>query len=117
MVFQSLRAAEELAKHGVSVAVWDMHTIKPIDKDAIKNAASKTSLIVSVEEHNMLGGLGSAIAECLSSYENSPRLLTLGIQDCFLKPGNYEFMLQQSGLTPDSIKTQILSALNSNTRQ
>ena len=110
-VFQCLQASDILRKNGISVSVWDMHTIKPIDKVAIEKAASSTSLIVGVEEHNILGGLSSAIAEYLYSRGNSPPLLSLGIQDIFLKPGNYQYMLEQSGLTPEGISTNILNAL------
>ena len=112
MVFQSLVASDFLAKHGVSAAVWDMHTIKPFDEKAVKMAASKTPLLVGVEEHNIIGGLSSAIAECLSSFRNNTKFLPIGVNNVFLKPGNYEYMLEQSGLNPEGISSKILDALD-----
>ena len=112
MVFQSLVVADLLSNHGLSASVWDMHTIKPIDESAVKMAASQTPLIVGVEEHNIIGGLSSAIAECLSTYKNDTKFIPIGVRDVFLKPGNYEYMLKQSGLDPESISSKILGALN-----
>ena len=112
MVFQSLVASDLLAKHGVSAAVLDMHTIKPFDEKAVKTAASKTPLLVGVEEHNIIGGLSSAIAECLSSFRNNTKFLPIGVNNLFLKPGNYEYMLEQSGLNPEGISSKILDALD-----
>jgi transketolase len=112
MVFQSLIVADLLSNHGLSAAVWDMHTIKPIDESAVKKAASQTPLIVGVEEHNIIGGLSSAIAECLCTYKNDTKFLPIGVRDVFLKPGNYEYMLKQSGLDPESISSKILGALD-----
>ena len=111
MVAQSLIVAEKLAEHNVSASVWDMHTIKPIDKLALRKAALNTPLIVSIEEHNIFGGLSSAIAENICAYKNPPQLLAIGIEDSFLEPGSYEHMLHQAGLTPDSITDKILNAL------
>jgi len=112
VVFQSLAAADLLAKFGVSTSVWDMHTIKPLDENAVKIAASETSLIVGVEEHNVMGGLSSAISECLSGYRNNTKFVPIGVNDVFLKPGSYDYMLRQSGLDPESISSKILGALN-----
>ena len=112
VVFQSLAAADLLAKIGVSTSVWDMHTIKPLDENAVKIAASETSLIVGVEEHNVMGGLSSAISECLSGYRNNTKFVPIGVNDVFLKPGSYDYMLRQSGLDPESISSKILGALN-----
>ena len=84
-----------------------MHTIKPIDKLAIKEACD-TSLIVSVEEHNVIGGLGSAISEYKSSLKQSPRQLFLGIKDTYSKGGSYKFLKEKHGLTPEKIVEDIL---------
>lgn len=114
VVHNCLLAAERLAQHGISASVWDMHTIKPIDHIAVRNAALNTNLIVSVEEHNVIGGLYSAIAECLGSERHNSKLLPIGIRDEFLKPGDYGYMLRQAGLTPQRIQETIMVALNSN---
>jgi transketolase len=88
-----------------------MHTIKPIDKAAIEDAVHKNKLIVTVEEHSVIGGLSSAVAECLSSYKNNPSQLAIGINDFFPEPGDYQFMLKQCGLTSEQIAEKILDAL------
>jgi len=111
MVFNSLQAAKILAEKGISASVWDMHTIKPLDEAAVRKAADKNQLIVTVEEHNVFGGLSSAVSEYLSSYKSSPSQLSIGINDFFPKPGEYPFMLKQCGLTPEQIAQNILSSL------
>ncbi len=111
MVFQSLQAAKILSQKGISASVWDMHTLKPIDEAAVRKAADKNKLIVTVEEHNVIGGLSSAVSECLSSYKGNTSQLSIGIEDFFPKPGDYSFMLQQCGLTPEQIAQSILSSL------
>ena len=111
MVYYSLQAAKILRQNGIYANVWDMHTIKPIDKAAIENAVHKNKLIVTVEEHSVTGGLSSAVAECLSSYKNNPSQLVIGINDFFPKPGDYQFMLKQCGLTSEQIAEKILNAL------
>ena len=107
MVFQSLKAAEILEKKSISAKVVNMHTIKPIDKIAIEEAC-KTSLIVSVEEHNILGGLGSAIAEHKSTLNSSTKQIFLGIKDNYSKGGSYKFLQEKHGLTSDKISEEIL---------
>ena len=88
-----------------------MHTIKPIDKVAIKEACN-SELIVSVEEHNVIGGLGSAIAEYKSSLKESPKQLFLGIKDKYSKGGDYKFLKEKHRLTPQKIAEDTLSNLN-----
>ena len=90
MVYQCLEASKILESKKISSKVVNMHTIKPIDKAAVSEAC-KSKLIVSVEEHNIIGGLGSAIAECKASLKESPRQLFLGIKDTYSKGGNYKF--------------------------
>lgn len=104
MVGNALKVAESLAAEGVEAEVLDMHTIKPLDASAIDY---DKKLIVTLEEHNVIGGLGSAVSEVLSSKANHPKLLTVGINDQFLPVGNYQYLLQQAGLDVDSIKNEI----------
>ena len=89
-----------------------MHTIKPIDKDAIKKACEKSNMIVSVEEHNIIGGLGSAISEYKATINNSPKQLTIGINDNYSKGGSYKFLQEKHGLTSDKILESVLKNLN-----
>jgi transketolase len=113
MVYNSLKAAELLKQKGISVSVYDAHTIKPLDEEIVKKCAEKDRLIVTVEEHNVYGGLGSSVAECIAKVKNSTTHLALGVNDVFLHPGDYNFMLKQAGLLPEQIAESILMA-NSN---
>jgi transketolase len=111
MVYNSLQAAKILREKGISTSVWDMHTIKPIDKVAIEGAVRKDKMIVTVEEHSVIGGLSSAVAECVSTFKNNPSQLAIGVDDFFPKPGDYQFMLKQCGLTAEQIAEKILETL------
>ena len=105
-----LQAASILKEKKIQCSVVNMHTIKPIDKSAI-NKACETKLIVSIEEHNVIGGLGSAIAEYKSSLEKSPKQLSLGIKDVYGKGGSYKFLKEKHRLTPEKIVEDILQEL------
>lgn len=108
MVHNSLEAAKILENKKISVKVVNMHTIKPVDKKAIEEALS-SKLIVSVEEHNIVGGLGSSIAEYNSLLKSSPKQLFLGIKDTYSKGGNYKFLLEKHRLTAEKIVDDILN--------
>ena len=86
-VYNSLQAALQLQEKGMDVAVVDMHTIKPIDKDAIIKAAKTTGTIITVEDHNVLGGLGSIVADVLMEAGVPARLKKIGVQDEFISLG------------------------------
>ena len=106
LVQEALEASEKLAKEGVSVRVINIHTIKPIDKDIIIKAAKETGAIVTAEEHSIIGGLGSAVAEVLS--ENFPvKMLRVGINDVFGKSGKPAALLEEYGLTSSNIIEKI----------
>ena len=108
MVYQCLEAAKILETNKISCKVVNMHTIKPIDKLAIEEACN-SSLIVSVEEHNVIGSLGSAISEHKSSLKQSPKQLFLGIKDTYSKGGNYKFLQEKHRLTSEKIVEDIIS--------
>ena len=95
----------------ISAKIINMHTLKPIDKDAVKEACN-CSLVISVEEHNVIGGLGSAIAEYKSTLKKSPKQLFLGIKDTYSKGGNYKFLQEKHRLTPEKIVEDLLLNLN-----
>lgn len=110
MVNEAMMAAEILKESGISVRVIDMHTIKPIDADIIVKAAKETKLIVTAEEHNIIGGLGSAVAEVLS--EKSPqRLIRVGVQDVFGESGKPNELMEKYGLTANHIVAAIKASL------
>lgn len=108
MVGTAMKAADEFAAEGIATAVLDMHTIKPLDAEAID---LNKKLIVTLEEHNIIGGLGGAVAEVLSRYTTHPKLLTLGVDDCFLSVGSYQYLLQQCGLDVETIKNKIINII------
>jgi len=107
MVYNSLQSSKILTKRGISATVIDMHTIKPLDSETIKYKASSSKLIVSIEEHSIIGGLGGAIAEYLSSFHIHPPLLRLGINDRFSHAGDYLYMLERNDLLPEQIAAVI----------
>lgn len=102
LVDEAIKASEELAKEGISARVVDIHTIKPIDKDIIIKAAKETKGIITAEEHNIIGGLGSAVAEVLA--ENYPaKIKRVGINDTFGESGKPDELMKKYGLTADNI--------------
>lgn len=107
MVFPALEAAKLLEKNGMNVSVTDIHTIKPFDRNMIESLDSE-KLIVTVEEHSIIGGLGSTVAEVLSSSQQSLPLLRLGVREGYVKAGDYSYMLEQHGLTAEGIAHKIL---------
>ena len=110
MVQMALKAREIMANEGVSVRVIDMHTIKPLDTELVLKAAKETGCIVTTEEHNIIGGLGGAVAEFLS--ENCPvPLVRHGVNDQFGRSGTAAAVLEAYGLTPEGICEKIREAL------
>ena len=101
-VAESLKAQEELAQKGINIRVVDVHTIKPIDKEMIIKCAKETKHLISIEDHNIIGGLGSAIAEVLTE-EYPAKLTRLGIKDTFGKSGKAEDLMHYFGITSEDI--------------
>ncbi|WP_026476656.1 transketolase family protein [Alkaliphilus transvaalensis] len=102
MVSKAMEAAEKLAVEGINARVVNIHTIKPIDTDMIIKAAKETGAIVTVEEHNVIGGLGSAVAEVLVEHYPAP-MKRIGTQDTFGESGKPDELLEKYGLTADAI--------------
>lgn len=102
MVPQALEARKQLLEEGINVRVINIHTIKPIDEEIIIKAAKETGFIVTAEEHNIIGGLGSAVAEVLSEKYPVP-MSRVGVQDCFGKSGTPKDLLKEYGLTAQDI--------------
>lgn len=102
MVHEALKAAKSLEERGIEARVLNLHTIKPIDKELIIKAAEETGAVITAEEHNIIGGLGSAVAEVLS--ENVPvPLKRIGVEDTFGESGKPQELLEKYGLTHDAI--------------
>ena len=104
---KNFQAAEMLSESGLSVAVVNMHTIKPIDFTVIDKACETTKLLVTIEEHSVIGGLGSAVAEYKSTLVNTPPQFTIGIPDTYSKAGEYADLLQTYGLASEQIAENI----------
>lgn len=99
MVKETVKAAELLEEKGISCSVYNMHTIKPLDKKGLNQIFKKHKLIVTVEEHNILGGMGSAVAEYKSTLCNMPKQVFIGFPDSFAEAGSQRFIWEQKGLT------------------
>lgn len=102
MVQEALKARELLAQEGISAAVLDMHTIKPLDEEAVLKAAEKTGCIVTAEEANVLGGLGGAVAEVVSEHRPVP-VIRVGVKDIFGRSGDPYALLERYGLTAKDV--------------
>lgn len=106
-VKEALDAKKELKEKNIDVRVVDIHTIKPIDKDLIIKCAKETERIITVEDHSIIGGLGSAVCEVLS--ENYPKKVTrMGIEDTFGRSGKAESLMKYFGIDKDAIVEEIL---------
>ena len=110
LVHAALVAAEELAQEGIEAAVIDCHTVKPLDEGAIEQAARKCGAIVSIEEHQVIGGLGGAVSECLARRTPVP-MEFVGIQDRFGESGGAAELLARYGLDKEAIKKAARQAI------
>ena len=95
-----------LEKDGISAEVINIHTIKPIDEELVVASATKTKKVVTVEEHSVIGGLGSAVCETLSKKAPTP-VKTIGVQDCFGESGPAVALLEKYGLNAEGIYASV----------
>lgn len=110
MVYEAMNAAEALSKEGISVRVIDLHTVKPLDEEAVILAARETGCIVTAEEHQVHGGMGSAVAECLAV--NCPVPMEMvGVQDSFGESGQPQELMDKYGLNQENIEAKIRAVL------
>lgn len=112
MVYESLEAAKALEAQGVSATVVNMHTIKPLDTAVLDKAIASSKLIVTVEEHSVIGGLGSAVAEYKTAFRNAPPQLIIGLPDKFGKTADYKYLLNLYGLVGEQIAQKVLAYQN-----
>ena len=110
MVHQALKAAELLEGDGVSAEVVDMHTIQPLDVEAVSRAAGR-KLIVTVEEHSVVGGLGSAVAEQLARLPRHPRLVRVGHEGRYPLAGSYADLIRSDGLDAEGIRGRVVEQI------
>ena len=98
----AVKAAEKLAEDGISARVLDMHTLKPLDKDAVQKCIHEIGKVVTIEDHNILNGLGSAVSEVVA--ENGKGMVRrIGIQDKFGESAPYERLLEKNGITVEAV--------------
>jgi transketolase len=112
MVYESLQASKILDGNGISTKVINMHTLKPLDTEELEKVISTSKVIVSVEEHSVIGGLGSAIAEYKTKFSNSPPHLILGLPDNFGKTAEYRYLLDKYRLVGEKIAADITEFVN-----
>lgn len=110
MVNEALKAADILASEGIHARVINMATIKPLDEELVIRAAKETGTILTAEEHNIIGGLGSAVAECLAEHYPAP-LTRVGVNDEFGRSGNAWELLRLFGLTAENIAEKARQAV------
>ena len=108
MVNNAVKAAKIMKEQGLNPSVYDFHTIKPIDKEILDEIFANNKLIVTIEEHNIIGGLGSAVAEYKATKANTPRQIFIGVPDAYSKCGGQKFVWEQLGLTEEKIAQKIV---------
>jgi len=111
IVYDTLRAAEELEKLGIRPTVLNMHTIKPLDKEALERYLDYKA-VFTIEEHSIIGGLGGAVAEYYATRERHPRLIRIGVEDRFSEPGEQGYVKRINGLDAEGIAERIKKELN-----
>lgn len=111
MVAESIEAAKQLEAEGIDARVINIHTIKPLDKDIICKAAAETGLIVTVEEHSVIGGLGSAVAEAVTECNPVP-VIKIGVNDEYGHSGPAVDLLKEFGLCADNIASTVKKAVS-----
>ena len=108
MVGEARVAVDRLKKENINLALFNFHTLKPIDNAALESISKKYKIIITIEEHNIIGGLGSAVSEFLARSNNNVRQITLGINDNYNITGEYEDILDKAGLSSDKIFLRLL---------
>jgi transketolase len=113
LLAEALKAADILEKEGIAARVLSMHTVKPLDREAVLAAARETRAVITIEENTVIGGLGSAVAEVLSETDGSPPLRRLGISDSFVEvAGSRPYILSRCGLSAEGIVKSVREVLH-----
>jgi len=112
LVNECVRAARLLSKNGISAGVINLSVLNPVNADIIAEECCKYKLVITAEEHNIVGGIGSIVAEALAALAVHPRLVRLGAADNNKIVGNYSYMLEKSGLTANAIAERAVREYN-----
>jgi transketolase len=110
-VSRVLAASVQLAEQGVTATVVHVPCIKPLDEDALRDSVAGHDLVVTVEEHSVVGGLGGLVAETLTAIGPSPRIERIGLNDVWGESAGNDFMLTKHGLSPELMSQRVLSVL------
>ena len=110
MVYEAVQASDELRKEGINAGVINIHTIKPLDKELICKAAEDSGILMTVEEHSIIGGLGSAVAEAVTECYPVP-VIKIGVNDEYGYSGPATELLKKFGLCKENIIAQVKKAL------
>ena len=108
MVNLAKSVRSKLLENKIEAEIINVHTIKPIDKETILNTANSKKLLISIEEHSTVGGLGTAISEVISKIDIKSKLIYFGLNDSYDFSGDYNYMLKKNGLTTETISNKIL---------
>lgn len=111
-VYRAGKAVEILAAQGIRASLFDMFTIKPLDRETVIRAAGETGAVVIVEEHSIIGGLGTAVLEVLAEEKIQAEISRLGIRDCYTESGSYEELVEIFGLGTNSIVNEVRSVVS-----
>ncbi len=111
MVSEAKKTAELLEQQGISCTVANMHTIKPLDKNTIRNLFEHHDLIVTMEEHSVVGGIGSTVAEYKATLANTPPQMIVGFPDAFIDGGSARYIWEKFGITAPQTAERIMNQL------
>tara|TARA_B100002052_G_scaffold280677_1_gene289024 strand:+ start:955 stop:1926 length:972 start_codon:yes stop_codon:yes gene_type:complete len=112
-VGESKKAIEKLSKNGINCSLYNFHTVKPIDRKCLEQIALEYELVFTVEEHNIIGGLGSAVSEVFIQNKIKPIQFFLGVQDTYKNTGSYSEILESSGISSEAIYKTINEKIRS----
>jgi len=112
-VSRALTASDQLAEQGVSAAVVHVPCLKPLDEDGLRDSVAHFDLVITVEEHSVIGGLGGLVAEVLTAKGPAPHIERIGIDDTWGESAGNDFMLAKHGLSPEAITQRVQSTLGS----
>ncbi len=110
-VGESKKAVEKLSKNGINCSLYNFHTIKPIDRVRLDKIAKEYELVFTVEEHNIIGGLGSAVSEVLIQNKIKPLQVFLGVPDSYKNTGSYSEILENSGISSEAIYKKVIEKI------
>lgn len=110
-VAEAVKASESLASQGISMSVWNAHSLKPFDEQTTIDLANQTKLLVTVEDHSVIGGLGSCVAEAIAQRAKHAPLIRLGIQDLFGESGIAEELYEKFGISSSAIAQRVKQTL------